>query len=90
MIRLKFKIRGRVQGVYFRASTEKVCLDKGISGFVRNESDGSVYLEAEGSKQALNELRAWVAKGPVLARVDEVIEEEIPPIGGSGFELRRE
>jgi acylphosphatase len=78
---LSIKISGRVQGVFFRASTRQKAEELGIKGFVRNEPDGSVYVEAEASSEKLNEFVEWCKKGPSAARVDrcEVGEGEIVP-----------
>ncbi|MGI9544468.1 MAG: acylphosphatase [Cyclobacteriaceae bacterium] len=65
-------IQGRVQGVYYRASAQQKALELGLVGWVCNQSDGSVYMEAEGSKEQLNALVAWCKKGPPAARVNEV------------------
>jgi len=66
------KIRGKVQGVCFRDATRDFAQSKGISGIVRNEPDGSVYVEAEGDEQQLESLRAWLWRGPPLAEVKAV------------------
>ena len=66
-------IQGQVQGVWFRDSTQKEAKQLGINGFVRNEPDGSVYVEAEGEPDKLDELVKWCYTGPeraVVANVD--------------------
>ena len=63
------RIYGKVQGVFFRASTQQQAKSIGLTGFVRNEQDGSVYLEAEGNEVALQQLIAWVHMGPDRASV---------------------
>ena len=65
-------VRGRVQGVYFRASTQRVAQDLGLSGTVRNLPDGSVAVEANGPKATLDELVAFLRRGPEGARVDDL------------------
>ncbi len=65
-------VRGRVQGVYFRAATQREAKRLGLSGWVRNRPDGSVELCAEGEEDALKELVAWAHKGPSAARVERV------------------
>jgi len=89
MKRLRINVYGRVQGVYYRASTQKYCREHAISGFVRNESDGSVYLEAESDEARLEHLLLWLKKGPPMSRVTEVKKEEIPVTGQRGFEITR-
>jgi len=73
---LEIEVVGRVQGVFFRASTEEVARRLGLRGTVRNLSDGRrVAIVAEGNESDLKELLAWVrAGGPPLARVDEARE----------------
>jgi acylphosphatase len=65
-------IRGRVQGVYFRASTVYEAQNLGLTGWVRNCPDGSVEAVAEGTREKLDELIAWCKKGPSGARVKNV------------------
>jgi len=81
-------ISGRVQGVFFRASTCEVATRLGLRGWVRNLPDGRVEVLAGGSDAAVAELCAWLGHGPPSAQVSEVridtCEEELP----AGFELR--
>lgn len=65
-------VRGRVQGVFFRASAQREAKRLGISGWVKNRADGSVELLAEGEEEDLKELIAWANKGPSAARVERV------------------
>lgn len=65
-------VRGRVQGVFFRASTQREARRLGLVGWVANRADGAVELCAEGEEGALQELVAWAHHGPSGARVDEV------------------
>lgn len=83
------KVIGKVQGVWFRDSTRKKALELGLSGFVRNEDDGSVYIEAEGEKDALDKLIAWCAVGPPLAEVAKVELKEGRLQDFTGFEITR-
>ncbi|MBI2132765.1 MAG: acylphosphatase [Candidatus Tectomicrobia bacterium] len=82
--RVHLLIRGRVQGVWFRASARKEAQALGLAGWARNRPDGAVEVEAEGPSGALDALIAWCRKGPPLARVDEVQIER----GGASGELR--
>ena len=68
--RLELRIRGHVQGVYYRASTRETANKLGLQGWVRNCPDGSVELLAEGPRARLQELLEWCASGPPAARVD--------------------
>jgi len=65
-------VHGYVQGVYYRGSALKVAQNLGISGFVQNLSDGSVYIEAEGLSENLTEFIAWCRQGPAHARVERL------------------
>ena len=66
-------VKGRVQGVYFRAYTQKQAVKLNLSGFVRNLPDGNVEIVANGHPSDLQKLTAWCHKGPLLAKVSEVI-----------------
>src|SRR3954469_10400672 len=69
---LQLVIRGRVQGVYFRASAQREARRLGLVGLVRNRPDGSVEIVAEGEESSIRELHGWAQKGPSVARVDRV------------------
>ena len=72
-IHYKITVRGLVQGVFFRVSTKRKAQELGLTGFVHNQADGSVYIEVEGEQNAIDRLLAWLrAGGPSHARVDEV------------------
>jgi acylphosphatase len=62
-------ISGRVQGVFFRATTKNKADELGIKGFVKNLGDGSVYIEAEGNQDQLIAFESWCRKGPPRAQV---------------------
>lgn len=66
------KIIGRVQGVSFRYYTLEKAKELNVNGFIRNEHDGSVYVEAEGEKDALKHFIDWCGSGPSLAKVLKV------------------
>jgi acylphosphatase len=65
-------VRGRVQGVYFRASMQREAKRLGLTGWVRNQPDGSVEFVSEGEEDALRELLSWAGRGPSAARVERV------------------
>jgi acylphosphatase len=69
---LQLIVRGRVQGVYFRASTQREAKRLGLGGWVRNRPDGAVEILAEGEEAAIRELYGWAQKGPGAARVERV------------------
>ncbi len=85
MKRLKITVEGRVQGVLFRDSSRNKVMELGICGFVRNQLDGKVYIEAEGECAALERFSQWCHEGPKWARVDKVEIVECPPEGGTNF-----
>lgn len=66
------KIYGDVQGVGFRDAAYWTARKMHVAGFVMNDPDGSVYIEAEGEEGVLNEFLIWCKKGPVTARVARV------------------
>ena len=68
----QIRVSGRVQGVGFRYYTVMKAKDFGISGYVMNAPDGSVFIEAEAEEDALDSFILWCEKGPVSARVDNV------------------
>jgi acylphosphatase len=65
-------VHGKVQGVFFRASTRERALDLGLSGSATNLPDGSVEVVAEGEAMAVDALEAWLRHGPPMARVERV------------------
>lgn len=65
-------VSGKVQGVYYRASTAKKAQMLGLSGWVKNLDDGRVELRAQGPIEALEALLSWCEKGPILAKVSNV------------------
>ena len=85
----RFLITGKVQGVYFRHSARIEARRLAIRGIARNLPDGSVEVVAQGRTAAVEELRAWLRRGPAQARVDEVREtslDQAEPIP-DGFEV---
>jgi len=72
MTRARFVVRGRVQGVNFRAAAAREATARGLTGCVWNTDDDAVELVAEGDADALAALQRWLAQGPRLARVERV------------------
>lgn len=83
----RFVVCGRVQGVFFRASTRAEAARLGLDGHARNLPDGSVEIVAAGALEALRELERWLAQGPPLARVASVRRVDLDPalVPESGF-----
>ncbi len=86
--RIHVILAGRVQGVFFRRSAVDVAERLGLSGWVKNRPDGRVELEAEGPDEALDALLAFCRRGPLGARVDELVVVHHPPRGEAGFRVR--
>ncbi len=87
--RVRARARGRVQGVSYRAATRAEALRLGLTGWVKNQADGSVLLEAQGDPDSVEVLLAWCAKGPPFAVVTAVETEDVP-LGDDvgGFSVR--
>jgi acylphosphatase len=77
MICAKFRISGRVQGVFFRASAREEALRRGVTGYAKNLADGSVEVLACGDVAALDALHAWLQRGPPHARVIAVERDTV-------------
>jgi acylphosphatase len=87
--RLHAIVHGRVQGVSFRYYTQLRARELGLTGYVRNVWDGTVEVAAEGSRSALDELLAFLHKGPRAAFVTQVDVQWPAPTGGfHHFEVR--
>ena len=88
--RVHLLIRGRVQGVFFRASMQREARSHGVTGWVRNTFEGHVEAEVQGHPDAVHAGLVWSREGPTFARVDAVEERELDPVGGEqGFSIRR-
>ena len=83
------KVSGVVQGVFFRASAKAQADALAINGLIRNEPDGSVYIEAEGDEQDLEAFLRWCRKGPPRASVDKCEIKEGSTKGYSRFIIDR-
>ena len=71
--RVEIRITGRVQGVLFRHGAREMAQEFGITGWVRNEADGSVRIVAEGEEDRLRKLIEWCRKGTEWSRVENVV-----------------
>jgi acylphosphatase len=65
-------VRGRVQGVFFRASIQREARRLGLTGWVKNRPDGAVEVIAEGEEDQVKDFLGWAQHGPSTARVDKV------------------
>ena len=83
-----FWIKGRVQGVFYRASARDQAKLLGLSGWVKNLDDGRVEAVACGTEAQLADFEAWLQEGPPMARVDSVdVKDEPDHPQGSGFRV---
>lgn len=85
----QIRVYGKVQGVFFRASTKQKADELGVKGFVKNEPDGSVYVEAEAEEQVLTTFLNWCKRGPSNARVERCDVTEVQVQNFPVFEIRR-
>lgn len=86
---ISIKVSGRVQGVFYRASAHEEAQRLGVKGFVKNEPDGSVYIEAEGDDALLEDLIEWCKQGPPAAKVQNVEVQEGTWKGFAEFTVKR-
>ena len=82
------RVSGRVQGVFFRAWAQGEARELGVSGWIRNCSDGSVEAHLAGEEDCVTRMVERMRQGPSNARVDEVAVEESEPQAIGRFELR--
>jgi acylphosphatase len=87
-VRVRIRVYGRVQGVFFRAAAEREAARLHVAGFARNERDGSVTVEAEGEPAAVERMIAWCRNGPSRADVQSIELTDLEPIGRFGFDAR--
>ena len=81
MKRLSATITGRVQGVSYRYYARREASSLGLTGWIRNETDGSVQIVAEGDEESLKELLRYLNQGSPLARVERVDFDLLPASG---------
>ncbi len=86
-IAARFLIRGRVQGVSFRAYTRAEAQRLGLRGHARNLADGRVEVIAAGAAAAIDALETWLSRGSPLARVDGVERETTSPPSARDFDI---
>jgi acylphosphatase len=79
--RVSLRVKGRVQGVFFRESTRQRASELGVRGWVRNLPGGEVEALVEGPRAQVDELVAWCRRGPPDARVEGVMVQDEEPRG---------
>ncbi|GIW03972.1 MAG: acylphosphatase [Thermomicrobiales bacterium] len=82
---LNIRVHGLVQGVNFRQAARREAYRLGLTGFARNEPDGTVLIEVEGEPAAIEEFVRWCRHGPPAARVDRIETQPGPLVGYQGF-----
>ncbi|MCP4023948.1 MAG: acylphosphatase [Desulfobacteraceae bacterium] len=88
-VQIKVNITGRVQGVFYRASTKEAALRIGIKGYVKNLADSSVEAVFEGDAQAVSQILEWCGNGPPGAVVGNVFSEKTEGLSNyTDFEIR--
>jgi acylphosphatase len=87
LIRKRLVVRGHVQGVFFRETTRREAERRGVTGWVRNQPDGSVEAVLEGEAEAVERVIERCRSGPPGARVDAVDVEDEAPEGLGAFEV---
>ena len=87
-VRRRVRVTGRVQNVTYRDSTRQEAERLGVVGWVRNLPDGDVEAELEGPEPVVDDLLRWMHDGPLLARVETVQVDVVPPAGEAGFRVR--
>jgi acylphosphatase len=81
------RVTGRVQGVAFRWEAQHEAERLGVTGWVRNEPDGSVAAHVEGEADAVNDMVVWLRRGPPAARVRDVAVTPVTATGADSFEI---
>ena len=87
LLHRRLHIFGRVQGVYYRASTQQEAKRLALSGWVKNRADGSVEVEAHGSASGITALIDWCQHGPPGAQVERVEVTDCPPASDANFQI---
>jgi len=88
MSRVNVRVIGRVQGVGYRAWTEREAVKRGLGGWVRNRRDGTVEAEFDGPAEIVADMIAACRQGPPAADVSEVVASETEELGDVSFHIR--
>jgi acylphosphatase len=88
-LRVIARITGRVQGVNYRATAQREARRRGLTGWVRNEPDGTVLIDVEGDPAAVGAFLTWCAEGPPNAKVGTVETSVAEPVGYEEFTILR-
>jgi acylphosphatase len=88
VMRVRVQVRGRVQGVFFRAEARARAESLGVAGWIRNLPDGRVEAVYEGEDEQVESMVEWCRRGPAGAEVEAVDVEREEPVGETGFRVR--
>ncbi len=86
---IKIIVSGKVQGVFYRAFAKRKAEELSVKGFVRNEANGNVYIEAEAEEDVLYKFIKWCNQGPPQADVDKIDATPGEVVGFTVFEIKR-
>jgi len=89
LIRRRVVVHGMVQGVGFRYSLTRLAVSRGVVGWVRNRTDGTVEAVLEGVPDAVDAIVEWCRRGPRGAEIDDVVVQTEEPEGLAGFRIER-
>ena len=89
MIAREIIVKGKVQGVFYRASAKEKADELGLNGWVKNRADGAVEIWVEGGDKLVLEMTEWCWRGPARARVDDVAVKAVDPAGYLDFKVIR-
>lgn len=85
---VRIEVTGRVQGVGFRYHTQHKALELGVLGYVKNQPNGSVLIEAEGEVNMVDQFIGWCGQGPSSAAVTNIVIHDLPLQGFLDFSIR--
>jgi len=85
----KITVKGKVQGVSYRFNAQAVGHKLNLTGYVKNQHDGSVLAHVEGKEEDINKFIDWCYLGSRLAKVSEVAAEEVEFVGFQTFEIKK-
>jgi acylphosphatase len=90
MVTRQILIKGKVQGVFFRATAKKIAEKLALKGWVKNTNDGDVQAMVTGNENSVMQFLEWCRKGPPEAVVKEVTVTELPVVNYIGFSILRD
>lgn len=89
MLTFHLHIKGKVQGVFYRASARETAAETGVKGWIRNSPEGDVEAVVTGTEEQLSRFISWCKKGPSKSKVTEVIATELEEVQFIEFSVRR-